>query len=236
MKRIVITEQQFKKLAENLTITQNLSEANDINFKDYGEFLGDLQKIGNVTNPSPATDTGANNVDATATDTATETPNADSSNSADFASYIPKGNDWMPPTGYNSYRIDSPFGYRNTGIQGATTNHQGIDIGCPSGTPVYAPLDGLVMSAQDTTPNGCGGFVKLNHMNYETKFCHLKQWVVTNGEKVKKGQVIGYSGGGEGDPYRGITSGAHLHFEVLDRSGIARDPIKMIPELSQYYT
>ena len=150
--------------------------------------MGDLQKIGNVTNPSPATDTGANNVDATATDTV-QRPLMPILQIVRTCSYIPKGNDWMPPTGYNSYRIDSPFGYRNTGIQGATTNHQGIDIGCPSGTPVYAPLDGLVMSAQDTTPNGCGGFVKLNHMNYETKFCHLKQWVVTNGEKVKKGQV-----------------------------------------------
>jgi murein DD-endopeptidase MepM/ murein hydrolase activator NlpD len=217
MKRIVITEQQFKKLAENL------SEANDIDFRNYGNFLSDLSKI------SPSTETSN-------TDTATDTPNADASNNTDFASYIPSGNNWMPPTGYNiPFRIDSPFGYRNTGIPGATTNHQGIDIGCPSGTPVYAPLDGIVINAYDTTPNGCGGFVKLNHMDYETKFCHLKQWTVTNGEKVKKGQLIGYSGGAADDPYHGITSGAHLHFEVLDRSGIARDPMKMIPELSQYY-
>lgn len=103
-------------------------------------------------------------------------------------------------------------------------SHKGVDIGIPSGTEVLAPADGIVELAQDTSPNGCGGMVKLNHGNLYTKFCHLKRWTVNTGQKVKRGDVIGFSGGARTDQYRGTSTGPHLHYEILDSGGLATNP------------
>lgn len=129
-------------------------------------------------------------------------------------------------------KIDSRFGKRKAPTAGATTNHQGIDLGTPSGTPVYAPLDGTVIKSLDTSPNGCGGHIRINHGdNLETKYCHLKQMVVKPGEKVKKGQHIGYTGGDINDPGRGISTGPHLHYEVVV-DGNSVDPLLVQPDLA----
>jgi murein DD-endopeptidase MepM/ murein hydrolase activator NlpD len=148
-----------------------------------------------------------------------------------FAKNIPSGNMMMHPLGHTQ-PITSPFGSRDTGIAGATKNHKGVDISTPSNSPVYAPLDGTVLDSRDTTPNACGGFVKLDHANVETKFCHLSRMIVQQGEKVKKGQIIGYSGGGRSDPHPGISSGPHLHYEILNKSGVAVNPISVEPNLT----
>lgn len=132
-----------------------------------------------------------------------------------------KGNELMHPLGGKG-RITSHFGWRNTKV--GSRNHKGVDIGVPSGSPVYAPLDGYVLASRDTTPNGCGGFIKLDHGEIQTKYCHLRKMVVRQGQEVKKGQIIGYSGGGKNDPMRGTATGPHLHYEILNKSGIAMNP------------
>ena len=144
----------------------------------------------------------------------------------EFAANIPPGLELMHPLG-PKYKISSNFGMRN--IFGSTQNHKGVDITAPVGTAVYAPQDAVVMFAGDTTPNGCGGFVKLNHTNVGlmTKFCHLTQWVVKKGDEVKKGQLIGYSGGQKGAKYAGNSTGPHLHYEVLNNGGLAMNPTKV---------
>jgi murein DD-endopeptidase MepM/ murein hydrolase activator NlpD len=152
-------------------------------------------------------------------------------NNAKFAPNIPTGNDPMNPLGHKSV-ITSKFGDRNTGIPGASTNHKGIDLAAPSGSPVCAPLDGTVISSRDTTPNACGGFIQLSHTTMQTKFCHLRQMIVKQGDKVKKGQIIGYTGGGATDPMHGIASGPHLHYEILDRSGMPENPLSVEPNLA----
>lgn len=141
-----------------------------------------------------------------------------------FAPNIPKGDEPMHPLGHK-VPISSPFGRRNIKLKGASTNHEGIDIAAPSGSPVYAPLDGLVISARDTTPNPCGGFIQLSHKNIKTKFCHLRELSVKQGERVKKGQVIGYTGGGKSDKMAGVSTGPHLHYEILGRGDIAMNPV-----------
>jgi murein DD-endopeptidase MepM/ murein hydrolase activator NlpD len=148
-----------------------------------------------------------------------------------FAPNIPTSDDPMNPLGHKAI-ITSKFGDRNTGIPGASTNHKGIDLEAASGSKVYAPLDGTVISSRDTTPNACGGFIQLSHATMQTKFCHLRQMVVKQGDKVKKGQIIGYTGGGATDPMHGIASGPHLHYEILDRSGVAEDPLSVEPNLA----
>jgi murein DD-endopeptidase MepM/ murein hydrolase activator NlpD len=144
-----------------------------------------------------------------------------------FANNIPPGTELMNPLG-NKTKITSGFGPRNIGGR-ATKNHKGVDLPAVSGSPVYAPADGRVVAARDTTPNGCGGYVQLDHMSIglKTKYCHLKKWLVSQGQEVKKGQLIGYSGGASNDPYKGNSMGAHLHYEVLNSASIAMNPKKV---------
>ena len=144
----------------------------------------------------------------------------------------------LPPENFNQIdiwpvngaKLTSGFGPRNIGGR-ASKNHKGCDLGVPSGTPVYAVANGKVLSARDTTPDPCGGFVKLQHSDYITKYCHLKRWDVKKGDEVIKGQQIGLSGGGEFDPYKGNSMGAHLHYEVLS-GGKHIDPVKVHSKLS----
>lgn len=149
--------------------------------------------------------------------------NSDNSSNT-FAGNIPPGTELMNPLGKKT-KVSSNFGPRNIGGT-ATKNHKGVDLPAVSGSPVYAPADGKVTTAKDTSPNGCGGFVQIDHVgiNLKTKFCHLKRWTVSQGQEVKKGQLIGYSGGGANDPYKGNSMGAHLHYEVLNSNSIAMNP------------
>lgn len=117
------------------------------------------------------------------------------------------GNKVWPCKG--STRITSGYGGRNTGIPGASTNHKGIDIGCPTGTPIVSVLDGKVIFTGYNAYRGYyimvdhgGGVVTLyQHCTNSFKF--------SVGQKVKAGQTIVLSGSS------GIGSGPHLHFEVL---------------------
>lgn len=138
-----------------------------------------------------------------------------------FAPNIPNGKELMNPLGHRT-GISSKFGLRN--ITRGSKDHKGVDLPTPSGSEVYAPGNATVLYAGDTTPNGCGGYIQLDHGTMITKFCHLKRWVVNKGQTVKKGQLIGYSGGGPNDPYRGTSTGAHLHYEILNSGGIAVNP------------
>lgn len=108
------------------------------------------------------------------------------------------------------YRITSGYGPRNTGIPGASTNHKGIDIGCPTGTSIVSVLDGKVIFTGYNAYRGYyimvdhgGGVVTLY------QHCKANSYKVSVGDKVKAGQTIILSGSS------GIGSGPHLHFEVL---------------------
>jgi murein DD-endopeptidase MepM/ murein hydrolase activator NlpD len=105
--------------------------------------------------------------------------------------------------------------------------HSGIDIAIASGTNVLAPMDGTVISSRDTT-DGCGGLISIKHSEVLfTRYCHIKSRKVNEGDAVKAGAVIGLSGGGENDEYKGNSTGPHLHFEVID-NGKNVDPINFI--------
>ncbi len=117
--------------------------------------------------------------------------------------------------------ITSPYGPRGGRM------HQGIDIGVPSGTEIAAPVSGEVMHARFGSKN-CGGIIWLKHAGgYETKYCHCKKINVSPGQKVKKGEIIGLTGGAKGDKGAGNSSGPHLHFEVI-KDGKHLDPEKVL--------
>ena len=102
--------------------------------------------------------------------------------------------------------------------EGGKRSHAGIDLSAPSGTNVLAPLDGEVTDAA-IRDNACGGTIAIEHGEVgghttKTRYCHIKELKVSKGDKVKKGDVIGISGGASGDKGKGSSSGAHLHFEL----------------------
>ena len=105
--------------------------------------------------------------------------------------------------------------------------HKGIDYALPAGTPVLAAADGIVERAGvDNT--GYGNMVLIRHLwNDGTVYGHLRNWSVQVGQKVKAGEIIGYSGNS------GNSTGAHLHFEYrtkYDNYKTAIDPTPYFTE------
>ncbi len=105
-------------------------------------------------------------------------------------------------------RISSGYGKRVHPVTGKTTTHRGIDYAVNTGTPVYAPADGVVESVRPSN-KGSGNFLRLQHScGFSSSYSHLKSFKVKSGEFVRKGAVIAYSGNS------GLSSGPHLHYEV----------------------
>jgi len=118
-------------------------------------------------------------------------------------SWFPTGSFRWPCSGY----ISSYFGYRNTGIRGASTYHQAIDIANSYGTPIYAADGGTVITAGWIS--GLGYTVKIDHGNgYVTTYGHNSSLTVSVGEHVYKGQQIARMGS------TGVSSGNHCDFRI----------------------
>lgn len=116
--------------------------------------------------------------------------------------------------------ISSPYGGRMAPVGGGYDWHPGIDIAVDFGTPVYASAAGTVEQAGWN--GGYGRYVKLDHGNgYETAYGHMSGIAVTEGEAVRKGDIIGFAGSS------GYSTGPHIHFEVLV-DGQFVDPMYML--------
>ena len=138
--------------------------------------------------------------------------------------FLNEATEFIPPLkNFNSIRINSNFGAK----RGART-HKGVDFNVSSGTKLYAIADGTIEFAKDDLGH-CGGRIDVRHTNtsYLSRYCHVRQFVVNNGQKVQKGDLLGFSGGAKNDPYKGRSSGAHLHFAVLKNNN-AIDPMSVI--------
>ncbi len=118
--------------------------------------------------------------------------------------------------------ITSLFGERFHPILRVKTTHTGIDIGAPSGRPVFAVDDGVVLYSGRW--GNYGNVVILDHGNNTTTlYAHLSKYLVKNNVTVKKGTVIGLVGS------TGLSTGPHLHFEVR-KSGKVQDPLIYLPK------
>lgn len=114
--------------------------------------------------------------------------------------------------------VASPYGPRWGRI------HHGVDLNASSGTQIKSPLDGEVIDAEIRN-DACGGTIYINHADgYKTRYCHCKQINVKKGDIVKKGDVVGLTGGGNGEVGQGRSTGPHLHFEVY-KDGKTVDPM-----------
>ncbi len=99
---------------------------------------------------------------------------------------------------------------------GQKHSHNGSDIAAPCGEPVYAANTGIVIESSDGWNSGYGNYIILQHEGgYYTLYGHLSLRVVEVGEKVKKGQLIGYVGN---TGYTLGETGCHLHFEVRGKT------------------
>ena len=114
-------------------------------------------------------------------------------------------------TPINGARLSSSFGKRKHPILGFTKMHTGTDFAAPTGTPILASGDGLIVRAQWC--GGGGNCVKIKHNKvYQTVYAHMSKFGrgIKKGVKVKQGQIIGYVGS------TGLSTGPHLHYEVIE--------------------
>jgi hypothetical protein len=120
--------------------------------------------------------------------------------------------------------ITSPFGPRNSKNKNISKNHRGIDFGIPVGSPLTAVTNGVI-STMGSDANGYGNWVEVKHEDgTASRYGHLSQIGVSRGQKVVAGQVVGKSGGKAGAPGAGNSTGPHLHFEILNSSGVKVNP------------
>ncbi len=94
--------------------------------------------------------------------------------------------------------------------------HPGIDFACPTGSPIYAVADGKITLSEYRASGGYGREINLVVGNWKVIYGHQSVLLNKAGDMVKRGDLIGYSGGDTSDTYRGNSSGPHLHFEVRD--------------------
>ncbi|MFN3815848.1 peptidoglycan DD-metalloendopeptidase family protein [Brevundimonas sp.] len=115
-------------------------------------------------------------------------------------------------------RISSNYGVRRHPISGYQRMHQGMDFAAPTGTPVFAASDGVVVEARRW--GGYGNWVRIRHSNgWETGYAHLSRFGrgLRPGQRVSQGDVIAYVGS------TGASTGPHLHYEVW-RNGARVNP------------
>lgn len=118
----------------------------------------------------------------------------------------PSNATWIEPV--SGYTITSAFGYRKAPTKGASTYHQGVDMACPTGTPIYATRSGTVTKAAYQA-GGAGYYVSINHGDgFASIYMHMTRYVVSAGQSVTQGQLIGYVGS------TGVSTGPHLHFGI----------------------
>ena len=116
-------------------------------------------------------------------------------------------------------RISSYFGYRTDPFYKVKKLHEGIDFSLAVGEDVMTTGDGVIAEVQKNKQNGYGHYIEVDHgFGYTTLYAHLSAFNVKKGDKVKRGQVIGYVGN------TGKSVGPHLHYEVR-KNGRAVDPI-----------
>ncbi len=106
-------------------------------------------------------------------------------------------------------RMASGYGYRTDPFTKARKMHWGMDFTAPRGTPIYASGDGKVIQA-DNTASGYGKHIRIDHgYGYISLYAHLYKYNVRKGQKVKRGDLIGFVGS------TGRSEAPHLHYEVF---------------------
>ncbi len=116
------------------------------------------------------------------------------------------GTTWLVPCTYSA--LTSPFGMRWHPVYGGWREHKGVDLAGRSGSPIIASRSGYV-SIASYEAGGAGNYVQINHGDgYRSIYMHMTHYIVSVGQYVEAGQVIGYMG------TTGGSTGVHLHFGI----------------------
>ena len=127
-------------------------------------------------------------------------------NKADMLASIPA---LQPIANKDLGRVASGYGYRIHPIYKTRKLHTGMDFTAPQGTPIYATGDGKIEKVKRSR-KGYGNHVIIDHgYGYQTLYAHMKKYIVYRGQKVKRGEIIGYVGS------TGTSVAPHLHYEVM---------------------
>jgi murein DD-endopeptidase MepM/ murein hydrolase activator NlpD len=119
-------------------------------------------------------------------------------------------------------RMASGYGYRIDPFTKKRRFHYGMDFSARKGTPIYATGNGTVKRA-DNRSSGFGKHIRIDHgFGYVSLYAHLSKYNVRRGQKVKRGDIIGFVGN------TGRSRGPHLHYEILKDN-------KKINPLNFYY-
>jgi murein DD-endopeptidase MepM/ murein hydrolase activator NlpD len=136
----------------------------------------------------------------------------------------------MPARPMESWQVSQPFGCTGFVFEpargGCAHFHSGIDLVAPAGSPVRSVLAGVAeVAAAAGYGGGFGIHVVVHHdANISTMYAHLLGATVRSGQPLQAGAVLGYEGS------TGLSTGAHLHFEVR-RMGVPVDPVPIFPSL-----
>ena len=127
-------------------------------------------------------------------------------NKADMLASIPA---IQPIANKDLGRVASGYGYRIHPIYKTRKLHTGMDFTAPQGTPIYATGDGKIAKVRRSR-KGYGNHVIIDHgYGYQTLYAHMTKYIVYRGQKVKRGEIIGYVGS------TGTSVAPHLHYEVM---------------------
>jgi len=144
-------------------------------------------------------------------------PSGDSGSAEDVERF-PANESWGRPCSWR--KLTSPYGYRTHPITGEWKFHNGVDLANSMGTPIYAARSGSVTVA--THGKTYGEYVTINHGDgYSSLYAHMTHYVVSKGQYVTKGQLIGYMG------TSGRSNGPHLHFSIF-YNGSSVNPMNYI--------
>ncbi|MCD6463624.1 MAG: M23 family metallopeptidase [Thermotogae bacterium] len=122
--------------------------------------------------------------------------------------------------------VSSKYGYRIHPITKKRSFHTGIDIAADEGTPVFSAINGVVTFAGPK--DGYGYMVEISSGRRTTRYAHLSAICVYKGQLVRQGQMIGRVGNS------GLSTGPHLHFEVMVM-GHRKDPMAVLPPRSSMF-
>ena len=133
-------------------------------------------------------------------------PTTRPSNDTTPSTSAPSSSGWVCPVPY--YTLTSPFGMRIHPISGKWKMHNGVDMAAAQGTPIYAAKSGKVTTTSYQA-GGAGYYVSINHGDgFASIYMHMTHYIVSPGQYVTAGQVIGYVGS------TGGSTGPHLHFGI----------------------
>lgn len=114
--------------------------------------------------------------------------------------------------------LASGFGMRVHPIYKVKKMHSGIDFAAPIGTPIYATADGKIEEVS-VRFSGYGKMIVIDHgFGYKTRYAHMHDFAVRQGQNIKRGELIGYVGD------TGLSTAPHLHYEVL-MNGVLINPV-----------